>query len=188
MIQQKKLKEDEVAKPEQCGRWVKLSRLELAKRVLCFERGVDGLPGKAGIDDDDNGKVDDLVEIGWPETDDTRSDQWEKLGDLAVFAQSIPQPWLFNGEHSAVRYFLDSYDTYHACRIECRGNLTIDASDLTKVTLPTAPPAGVNLINAALDIDIGGRHTGLLRYAVKSVRSEERRVGKECRSRWSPHH
>ena len=25
-------------------------------------------------------------------------------------------------------------------------------------------------------------------YAVDHVRSEERRVGKECRSRWSPYH
>src|SRR3712207_7280514 len=25
-------------------------------------------------------------------------------------------------------------------------------------------------------------------YATSSLRSEERRVGKECRSRWSPHH
>ena len=25
-------------------------------------------------------------------------------------------------------------------------------------------------------------------YALKEIRSEERRVGKECRSRWSPYH
>ena len=29
---------------------------------------------------------------------------------------------------------------------------------------------------------------GLLRPTAGSVRSEERRVGKECRSRWSPYH
>src|SRR2546430_5918507 len=29
---------------------------------------------------------------------------------------------------------------------------------------------------------------GLLRGAVRRGRSEERRVGKECRSRWSPYH
>ena len=27
-----------------------------------------------------------------------------------------------------------------------------------------------------------------LQYAVLGLRSEERRVGKECRSRWSPYH
>ena len=29
---------------------------------------------------------------------------------------------------------------------------------------------------------------GLLRHAHETTRSEERRVGKECRSRWSPYH
>src|SRR3712207_9427310 len=34
------------------------------------------------------------------------------------------------------------------------------------------------------------RHTAshILAQAVKRLRSEERRVGKECRSRWSPYH
>ncbi len=33
------------------------------------------------------------------------------------------------------------------------------------------------------------RKTGhLIRYALLAGRSEERRVGKECRSRWSPYH
>src|SRR3712207_5203084 len=35
-------------------------------------------------------------------------------------------------------------------------------------------------------VDIGG--PSLLRSAAKNHRSEERRVGKECRSRWSPYH
>ena len=29
---------------------------------------------------------------------------------------------------------------------------------------------------------------GLKKQAMKVLRSEERRVGKECRSRWSPYH
>ena len=28
----------------------------------------------------------------------------------------------------------------------------------------------------------------IVKYAEKFLRSEERRVGKECRSRWSPYH
>ena len=28
----------------------------------------------------------------------------------------------------------------------------------------------------------------ILNWEIKGVRSEERRVGKECRSRWSPYH
>ena len=31
-------------------------------------------------------------------------------------------------------------------------------------------------------------HIDLSRYFVEKGRSEERRVGKECRSRWSPYH
>ena len=30
--------------------------------------------------------------------------------------------------------------------------------------------------------------TGFVRFNLGSLRSEERRVGKECRSRWSPYH
>src|SRR3712207_3061424 len=32
------------------------------------------------------------------------------------------------------------------------------------------------------------RHTGEITRAEAEIRSEERRVGKECRSRWSPYH
>ena len=32
------------------------------------------------------------------------------------------------------------------------------------------------------------RHTMLVLLAMARLRSEERRVGKECRSRWSPYH
>ena len=35
---------------------------------------------------------------------------------------------------------------------------------------------------------IGGMTQGLTRKAAATTRSEERRVGKECRSRWSPYH
>src|SRR5437868_12837990 len=34
----------------------------------------------------------------------------------------------------------------------------------------------------------GGEDEGVKRWILDSVRSEERRVGKECRSRWSPYH
>ena len=37
--------------------------------------------------------------------------------------------------------------------------------------------------------DFLSRHTGrLYKYSEAVLRSEERRVGKECRSRWSPYH
>ena len=43
--------------------------------------------------------------------------------------------------------------------------------------------AGANIGERLMDI--GQRHYGNIRTA---ARSEERRVGKECRSRWSPYH
>ena len=39
---------------------------------------------------------------------------------------------------------------------------------------------------AAVDKQLGGAQTK--RNALADSRSEERRVGKECRSRWSPYH
>src|ERR1035438_261012 len=40
--------------------------------------------------------------------------------------------------------------------------------------------------NSLADSLLGDRFTN--RISVRVIRSEERRVGKECRSRWSPHH
>ena len=41
----------------------------------------------------------------------------------------------------------------------------------------------------AMKIDNSGAAKNIsIRFSVGSVRSEERRVGKECRSRWSPYH
>ena len=37
-------------------------------------------------------------------------------------------------------------------------------------------------------LELGYRVYGLVRRESGSMRSEERRVGKECRSRWSPYH
>src|SRR5260370_20429717 len=34
----------------------------------------------------------------------------------------------------------------------------------------------------------GFARSGYYQYALAAIRSEERRVGKECRSRWSPYH
>ena len=41
----------------------------------------------------------------------------------------------------------------------------------------------VHIVGSALTQDFDPRNSDL-----NSVRSEERRVGKECRSRWSPYH
>ena len=38
--------------------------------------------------------------------------------------------------------------------------------------------------------DVGGQQPSreIVAYVIGQLRSEERRVGKECRSRWSPYH
>ena len=41
---------------------------------------------------------------------------------------------------------------------------------------------------ALLDADVNYKITKQFTNTVKRSRSEERRVGKECRSRWSPYH
>ena len=38
--------------------------------IVPFNRGVDGLPGVAGTDDDSNSRIDDLSELGWSGSDD----------------------------------------------------------------------------------------------------------------------
>ena len=37
-------------------------------------------------------------------------------------------------------------------------------------------------------MDVGEQQVGMFQAVQQQVRSEERRVGKECRSRWSPYH
>src|SRR5256886_6954133 len=57
---------------------------------------------------------------------------------------------------------------------------------MTKLTLRV----GMENVNALLD-SLGLTHTRLRRKMMDikaAARSEERRVGKECRSRWSPYH
>ena len=44
------------------------------------------------------------------------------------------------------------------------------------------------LVKEAMDAPLPWTYRGPLRYGTDPIRSEERRVGKECRSRWSPYH
>ena len=47
---------------------------------------------------------------------------------------------------------------------------------------------GVKNIMIAFPIALTSTVLGRQNFYVKTFRSEERRVGKECRSRWSPYH
>src|SRR3712207_9528481 len=46
---------------------------------------------------------------------------------------------------------------------------------------------GEEFLNSMLEADEGARYLGEIGIGT-NYRSEERRVGKECRSRWSPYH
>src|SRR5688572_32239517 len=46
------------------------------------------------------------------------------------------------------------------------------------------PMEAIPFYKRAVELDPDFAHA----YSILSVRSEERRVGKECRSRWSPYH
>src|SRR2546430_15818781 len=52
--------------------------------------------------------------------------------------------------------------------------------------VPKAPPTGAKLAGKVLPEDVSLKYWGNIPLLAK--RSEERRVGKECRSRWSPYH
>ena len=64
-------------------------------------------------------------------------------------------------------------------------------SDLLTLTVPLLL-AGVGLCGMLTGTDVFSALTDGARDGLKTVmcifRSEERRVGKECRSRWSPYH
>ena len=49
------------------------------------------------------------------------------------------------------------------------------------------PQMVYNFMRGGAGINVLARHVGA-RVVIADMRSEERRVGKECRSRWSPYH
>src|SRR2546425_1551455 len=63
-------------------------------------------------------------------------------------------------------------------------------------TLSKLAAASLLSVNVVFGAFLGGVAVGMMprpvfegaRQHVRSIRSEERRVGKECRSRWSPYH
>src|SRR2546427_137319 len=61
-----------------------------------------------------------------------------------------------------------------------RQGRAIEAIDCLKVLEQTLPKAGYNYMYVSVE--------ELNDCAAFTIRSEERRVGKECRSRWSPYH
>src|SRR5256886_7357900 len=84
-------------------------------------------------------------------------------------------------------------------RFDCDWSSDVCSSDLNAA--PPDPPCGEVCPVASRDgtnsvsmfcnvhrIDLGSLCTPAVRMFASGNRSEERRVGKECRSRWSPYH
>src|SRR5215469_18870851 len=71
---------------------------------------------------------------------------------------------------------------------------TQDLRTVNLVPMPLTPGSHLweNLTEAWNRVDFGGKMLNSFVFAtgvaLGKVRSEERRVGKECRSRWSPYH
>src|SRR3712207_8008822 len=76
----------------------------------------------------------------------------------------------------------------------CSSDLAVDLATLRQLEAPDDQP----LLEVALESDEGPHarleraelreHLGRALMQIPERRSEERRVGKECRSRWSPYH
>src|SRR5687767_15821928 len=66
--------------------------------------------------------------------------------------------------------------------------ISIVASAFQYGWAPTLMPATTMLISPPAWVNSTIRLSAAATQSMFSVRSEERRVGKECRSRWSPHH
>src|SRR2546430_11136155 len=87
-------------------------------------------------------------------------------------------------------------------RFDCDWSSDVCSSDLGHLDMTSAATAYANLVNVpcagkscagkGTRVVPGSPHTSVLFEKIDPVqpppRSEERRVGKECRSRWSPYH
>src|SRR2546430_4427432 len=100
---------------------------------------------------------------------------------------------------SMLLFFFFSSRRRHT-RFDCDWSSDVCSSDLKSISGANGALLlllGINLLNyidrqilAALEPDIRASFfaTGDVNAMTKTGRSEERRVGKECRSRWSPYH
>src|SRR5438270_6825237 len=70
-------------------------------------------------------------------------------------------------------------------RFDCDWSSDVCSSDLqVSGSLKTLTA----LLEPLMIVVVGGLIGGIMLAVIAPIRSEERRVGKECRSRWSPYH
>ena len=92
-----------------------------------------------------------------------------------------------NGGKLKICYDLETgYHEYVKTELSFRNKLAEDAVTYDFTTLSTNKRG--NLLRIKISLDLNKVDWKSLYWDVNVLRSEERRVGKECRSRWSPYH
>src|SRR5712691_581174 len=110
----------------------------------------------------------------------------QTIPSLALFGFLIPVPWLGGiGANTAI-LALALYALLPVLRNTCTGIEGVDAAVLEAARGMGMTPQQV-LWQVELPLAAPVLLAGI-RVATVLCRSEERRVGKECRSRWSPYH
>src|SRR2546429_2557968 len=101
--------------------------------------------------------------------------------------------------HSTYSFFFSSRRRHTRCSRDWSSDVC--SSDLTKIMMNVGNPqlafdfaqlpnegVGLARLEFIINNNIGVHPKAILDYPAVDARSEERRVGKECRSRWSPYH
>ncbi len=73
-------------------------------------------------------------------------------------------------------------------RIVSVGDVACGSEDLFLIAGPCVIEDDTTMLRAAEGLAEASQRLGIPVIFKSSFRSEERRVGKECRSRWSPYH
>src|SRR5256886_16330489 len=120
------------------------------------------------------------------------------VGGLTVYRalhEHLPnERFVYLGDTARVPYGTKSLATVERYAVENARFLGQHGIKLLVVACNTASALALPAIRSALKIDVVGVIGPGARAAVARIheerprRSEERRVGKECRSRWSPYH
>src|SRR3712207_7922147 len=98
--------------------------------------------------------------------------------------QSVMYFFFFSSRRRHTRYWRDwSSDV---CSSDLAGSTGDEASRLMSNLLQAHP--GISAVYASNESTTAGALRSLDQAKKLGQRSEERRVGKECRSRWSPYH
>jgi len=127
-------------------------------------------------------------------------------GEMIVWGTGTPRREFLHVDDlaAAVLFLLEQYDSFEIINVGCGADISIrDLAELIcdvvgfrgKLKWDRAKPDGTprKLLDISKIRNLGWTPTITLRDGLARVyewffRSEERRVGKECRSRWSPYH